>query len=87
MTGMGNRRCRGQERKGNKPLVTLVSWALLSGQLGPSTTAPSPLTSHGKALLGLFSIPNRVARHAAQQSGPQSLGSGPSQSKVATRAV
>ena len=37
--------------------------ALLSGQLGPSPTAPSPLTSRPKALPGLLSVPDRAAKH------------------------
>lgn len=49
--------------EGTQVLVTPLSWALLSGQLGPSPTAPSPLTSRPKALPGLLSVPDRAAKH------------------------
>ena len=49
--------------EGTQVPVTPLSWALLSGQLGPSPTAPSPLTSRPKPLPRLLFVPDRVARH------------------------
>lgn len=49
--------------EGTQVLVTRLNWALPSGQLGPSPTAPPPLTSCPKALPRLLSVLDRAAKH------------------------
>lgn len=62
--GGGRQRCREE----GKP--SPFTWALLSAQLGPITTAPSPPTRCAGALRGLLA-PKGATWPTAQHSGPE----------------